>query len=229
MLNIIITAISLIVIVILKFALNVKLKEIFKLKKRSNEELEKISEKFDEDEKICNDILKILDNADVKLKKDEDNKSLYIILNNTILLGKFDQEYMKIQTLAHECIHSSQNKFMLWFNYSFSNLYNIYFFIICILTIFNKINNTYVQTILLIFAGMVQYIVRATLEIDAMTKAPYLSKEYLDTKKEFNENEKDKLYEEYKYITNLGINFTNFRLIAKNILRVAIYQILIII
>lgn len=230
MYNIIVIIICLITILILKISLNVKLKEIINLRKRRNNFLEKVANKFESEEKICKEILYKLGNKEVKIEIDENSdSSLYIVLTNKIILGKFNQQYMKIQTIAHECIHSIQNKFTLWFNYIFSNIFNIYFIILSILSLFNKINNTNIQTIILIFVALIQYIVRESLENEALIKAPIIAKEYIDSKEIFTNQEKEELEKEYNYITKLGTSTMNFILITKNIIKIIIYQIIIII
>lgn len=228
--EIFILVLCLIFIVILKFALNIRFKKIFELKKRSNKALEKMSEKFEDGNKMCTEILNIVGNKSVKIEEDnKSDNSLYIVLTNKIIIGKFKQKYMKIQTIAHECIHSVQNKITLWFNFIFSNIFNVYFFIISILTLFNKINNTLVQTAIITFMAIIQYIVRESLESEAIIKAPTVAKKYIDCKKNFSEKEKEELNKEYQYITELGCKTTNFILILKNILKITIYQIIIII
>ena len=49
--------------------------------------------------------------------------------------------YARIQTIAHECLHSCQDRTLLMFNFIFSNINMIYFFVISILTLFKIINN----------------------------------------------------------------------------------------
>ena len=218
------------IIIILKFALDIKLKEVFELKKRSNKILERMATRFENNNKICKEILNLVGNESVKIEEDsESNNSLYIVLTNKIIIGKFKQEYMKIQTIAHECIHSTQNKITLWFNFIFSNIFNIYFFIISILTLFNKLNNTLAQTAIITFMAIIQYIVRESLESEAIIKAPTIAKEYINSKNNFSKKEKVELNKEYSYITELGNKVTNFILISKNILKIIIYQIIIII
>ena len=218
------------IIIILKFALDIKLKGVFELKKRSNKILERMATRFENNNKICKEILNLVGNESVKIEEDsESNNSLYIVLTNKIIIGKFKQEYMKIQTIAHECIHSTQNKITLWFNFIFSNIFNIYFFIISILTLFNKVNNTLVQTAIITFMAIIQYIVRESLESEAIIEAPTIAKEYINSKNNFSKKEKVELNKEYSYITELGNKVTNFILISKNILKIIIYQIIIII
>lgn len=211
-------------LILLKIFLNINFKEIKKLEVRSSEELEELSKKFPTDEKICKDILNKLDNKDVKIKiEPEYNSCLYTVFNNTITIGKFQQNYIKLQTLAHECIHACQSKRMLWSNFIFSNIYLIYFVLILILAFFNKLPYTNIHTIVLIFLSIIQYIIRFSLENEAMIKAKFIAKEYIEENEMLNKDEENKLLEEYDKINNIGIPFMNYYLISMNIVKVLVY------
>lgn len=222
--EIIIIIICLLSLLLLKLGMNIQLKEILKFKNKENKELDNITSKLPPDEEICQEILtKLGNNSNFTIKKDEQSTDcLYLVFNNSILLGKFRADFIRIQTIAHECIHSIQNKVELWFNYLFSNFYIIYFIVTSILTIFNKINNTNLQMIILLLLGIIQYVVRSHLENEAMIKAPFIAKEYL-IDKGINLENVNKLIEEYNKINNIGVSFTNYYLIAKNILKIIIY------
>lgn len=214
-----------ITLILLKIFLNINFQEIKKLEVRSSEELEELSKKLQEDEKICKDILNKLDNKDVKIKKEpEYNSCLYTVFNNTITIGKFKQDYMKPQTLAHECIHSCQSKRMLWSNFIFTNIYLIYFVIILILAFFNKLPYTNIHTIVLIFLSIIQYIIRFSLENEAMIKAKFIAKEYIEEYKILNIDEENKLLKEYNKINNIGIPFMNYYTICMNIIKIMLFS-----
>lgn len=223
--EIIIIIICLITIILLKIGLNIKFKEIKRLNTRSNEELKKISEKFLENEQICKSILnKLNNNNNVKvLMNQEYNSCLYTVYNNTITIGKFKENYMKIQTIAHECIHACQNKLTLWFNFIISNSYNLYFVIILVLTLFNKIQHTNIYLYILTMLGIIQYIIRNSLENEAMTKAPYLAKEYIEENNIISKKEKEKLLKKYEEVNKIGIPFVNYLLIQKNLIKIIIF------
>ena len=124
MFEIAIILVCVITLILLKIFLNINFKDIKNIEIKSYENLKGLSDKFPEDQKMCKVILNKLQNKDVKVKiEPEYNSCLYTIFNNTITIGKFQQEYMKIQTIAHECIHSCQNKITLWANFIFTNLY----------------------------------------------------------------------------------------------------------
>lgn len=212
-------------LILLKIFLNINFKEIKKLEVRSSEELEELSKKFPTDEKICKDILNKLDNKDIKIEiEPEYNSCLYTVFNNTITIGKFQQNYIKLQTLAHECIHACQTKRMLWSNFIFSNIYLIYFVVILILAFFNKLPYTNIYTIVLIFLSIIQYIIRFSLENEAMIKAKFIAKEYIEENEILNIDEENKLLEEYDKINDIGIPFMNYYLISMNIVKIMLFS-----
>lgn len=224
MFEIMIIILCVITLIILKIFLNINFKEIKSLKIRNSEELEELSKSFPDDEKICKDILNKLNNKDVKIKiEPEYNSCLYTVFNNTITIGKFQQNYIKIQTFAHECIHACQSKRLLWSNFIFSNIYLIYFIVTLILILLNKLPYTIIYTTILIFLGIIQYIIRFSLENEAMIKAKYIAKEYIEENEILNIDEENKLLEEYDKINNLGIPFINYYLIGMNIIKIIIY------
>ena len=224
MFQIVTIIVCVITLFLLNFFLNINFKEIKKMEIRTSEELENLSNKFPTDNQICNDILKKLNNKGVKIKSEPEYTScLYTIFNNTITIGKFQQNYMKLQTIAHECIHACQNKKTLWANFIFTNIYLIYFVVISILTVFKKLPHTNVHMVILIFFSVIQYIIRFSLENEAMIKAKYIAKEYIEEKKILNKDEEEKLLEEYDKINNIGIPFMNYYIISMNIVKIMIY------
>ena len=224
MFEISIIIICIITLLLLKIFLNVNFKNIKNFEVRGSEKLEHISCKYPNDEQICKDILNKLNNKDVIIKiEPEYNSCLYTIFNNAIIIGKFKQNYMKLQTIAHECIHSCQNKITLWANFIFTNIYLIYFVIISILTLFNKIDYTNIYIVILIFFSIIQYIIRFTLENEAMIKARFVAKEYIEEKNILNDDDKEELLKEYDEVNNIGIPFMNYYLISMNIIKVILY------
>lgn len=172
-------------ILILKVGMNIKIEDIKKIKNMAcNPKLTKISKKYPENKQICVEILQILKNGNVKIEETQNKKSqtsLYLVMQNKILIANIKDNFTRIQTIAHECIHSIQNKTLLKFNFIFSNFSNIYFLVICILAIFN-ITTIKILNILLVGLLLVQFIwliVRSFLETDAMIRAEYLSNEYI--------------------------------------------------
>lgn len=213
-----------ITLILLKIFLNIKFGKLKDLNKRKSEELEKIANKFPESNKICEDILNSLENKNVEIKiEPEYGSCLYTVFNNTITIGKFNQDYMKIQTIAHECIHSIQNKTTLWSNFIVTNIYLIYFVVVLILAFFNKLQYSSVHILTLLFLSIIQYIVRNGLEVDAMTRAKYIAKEYIEKKKLLNEDEEEKLLKEYDEVNSIGIPFMSYYLILSDIVKIVFF------
>jgi len=217
-------------LILLKIFLNINFNKIKDLNIRTSENLEELSNKFPSDEIICKDILKQINNDNIKIRIEPEYSScLYTIFNNTITLGKFKQNYMKLQTIAHECIHSCQSKRTLWANFILSNIYLIYFFIICILEVTNNLSYLNIHIIILIFLSVIKYIIRYSLESDAMLKAKFVAKEYIEEYKILDKDEEEKLLKEYEEINNIGIPFMNFNLIFNNIIKIIIFSVIVLV
>ena len=222
------------VIVILKFGLDIKIKDIRKIKElRADEEKNKILKNFPNNYEVCQGILNILDNKNVKIEEEKDEKSttsLYMVMQNKILIGNVKDSFTRIQTIAHECIHSIQSKKLLKFNFIISNINALYFVIVCILALFN-VTNREINNILLIVLTLIQFIffvVRNFLEVDAMTRAEFLAKEYIDKTKLLNERDANKIDSKYKEINKMGIKLYTFTLACQSMIKPIIYCILLI-
>lgn len=229
----IIIGICILTILILKIGMNIKIKDIKKIKNIGNDkELANLSNKFPENKKICEEILQMLENEDVQIEEINGNQtSLYLVMQNKILIGNIKNSFTRIQTIAHECIHSIQNKTLLKFNFIFSNINILYFIVICILTIF-KVTNRKVENVLLIGLFLMQFItfvVRSFLETDAMTRAEFLTKEYIEKAKVVNKENEKILMNKYKDLNKIGIKLYNFVLITQNLFKPIIYCTLLII
>lgn len=229
----IIIILCIVAILILKVGMNIKLKDIKQIKNiGSNEELIKISNKFPENKQICKDILKLLKNEDVTIEVTQDEKSqtsLYLVMQNKILIANIKDTFTRIQTIAHECIHSIQSKTLLKFNFIFSNFNNIYFLIICILALFNIVK---VEVLNILLAGLflvqfIWFIVRSFLETDAMTRAEYVSKEYIEKANTVSKEEANTLVNQYKEINKIGIKLYNFVLACQAVVKIIVYCILV--
>ena len=224
MLSITIMIICAITIVLLKLFLNINFKDIKQFNTRGSTELEKLPIKFPTDEEMCKAILKKFKNEDVPIKiNPEYNSCLYTVINNTITIGKFKQDYMKVQTIAHECIHASQNKRILWSNFIVSNVYLLYFFTITVLSFFNKLPHTQIHLMILIFGSLIQYIIRYHLESEAMLKARYVAEGYLEENKLLEYDEKSILLKEYDEVNQISIPFMHFYMISMNLMKIIIF------
>lgn len=225
MLNLIIAIVLVLILITLKLILKINFKELKKLE--TNEKLNEIINKFPENIEICKSILNKLKNENVKIEEDKESKtSLYIAITNKIVIGNLKNNYARIQTIAHECVHSTQNRNILLFNFVFSNIYLIYYSISIILTILGVFKNSLLQIVILLLLSFVYYIVRSYLETEAMCKAEFIAKEYIEESKTCTKEEKEDLINEYKKINKMGIIAYNYILFLNCIIKVIIYCVL---
>lgn len=212
-------------IILFKFVFKINFKKAKAL--QENKELEKITDKFPKNIEVAKEMLDMLGNNGVKIEEAKDTgTSLYIAITNKISIADMKNNYARLQTIAHECLHSCQDRTMLLFNFIFSNINIIYFFVISILTIFKVINNQMLQVAILMLFTLIQFSVRSLLEIDAMTRAKFLAKEYMEKKSLCTNKEKELLLNEYDKINKVGIPFVVDNLLTSGLIRVLIYTII---
>ena len=208
-----------IVIVILRKLFGFNKKEIEQIAK--NEKLDNIVSKFPDNIEICKDYLKMLKNDKVKIEEDKNaTNSLYIAISNKILIADLKESYTRIQTIAHECLHSIQDRKLLLFNFFYSNIYIIYFLMIGILKF---LPNKMIFLIILIIGGYIYYFIRSYLENDAMIKARFLAKEYIEQKKLISKEEIDEIVKGFDELNNIGIKAINYKLFLNTIIKVIIF------
>ena len=206
---IIIGIISLILLLVLKIIFGYNQKELEKI--ANNDELDEISKKYPENIEICKAYLKKLNNEKVEIEENVGaENSLYIVATNKIMIANIKKSYTRIQTIAHECLHSVQDKKLLWFNFIFSNIYILYFLIICILAIFRVLPYEMMFLVGYLILSSVFLVVRGYLENDAMIKARYLAKEYMEEQKISSKEEIQKIVNEFDKINSIGIKATNY-------------------
>lgn len=224
---IVILIMSIITIIALTILSKFNLKKIKLIKEiGEDKKLNELTNTLPENEQIAKEILAKLKNENVKIKTGgaSSQASLYIVATNTIFIANIKNTFTRVQTIAHECIHSIQDKTLLWFNFIFSNIYILYWIIITILTLFNKIENPNIHAIILVMMSITLFFVRSYIETDAMTKARFLAKEYMESKKEVITKENiETIIENYDKINNIGIKFTNLSLIVEYLVKVIIY------
>ncbi len=223
--NVIYIILLIVTIILFKIIFKINLKKAKYL--QENKELEKTTDKFPDNIEIAKEMLNMLGNKGVKIEEAKDTKtSLYIAITNKISIADMKNNYARIQTIAHECLHSCQDRTLLLFNFIFSNIIIIYFLAITILTILKIINNQILQIAILMLFTLIQFAVRSFLEIDAMTRAKFLAKEYMEKKRLCTEEEKDTLLKEYDKINKVGIPFVVDNLLTNGLIRVLIYTII---
>ena len=205
----------------LKIVLKTNKKEIMKIVE--NERLNDRTQELPDNVVICKEILKKLNTEKVKVEEEEKTNCFYFIATDKIILNKDKKIFTRIQTIAHECVHSIQNKNVLWFNYIFTNLLNLFWLVITILTVVGVIKNYILFVSIMLILAMVFYVIRSYLEIEAMTKAKYIAKEYLE---EHNVKETKEITEEYEKINNIGIKYTCYKLISSKLYLIILYIII---
>lgn len=209
----------------LKFIFDANIKKIKEI--GENKELDELTQKYPENIEICKEYLKKLNNENVKIEEDKNsNTTLYLVMSNKIFIANLKESYTRIQTIAHECLHSIQSKKLLWFNFIFSNIYIIYFLVICVLAIFKVLPCKMLFLSILVILGFVFYAVRSYLETDAMTKARFLAKEYMQEKNISTQQEIDRIVKAYDDLNDVGIKCTNFQLLSNVFLKVIILAII---
>lgn len=223
---------ELIVIVIISIILATVLAVVFKINLKKvkeigmEEKLNKISEKYPSNTEICKDILKKLNNEDVIIEEDEKaTTTLYIAMTNKIFIADTKNSYTRIQTMAHECLHSIQDKRMLTFNFIFSNIYMIYYVAILLLTLFKVLNNSLLYLSIFLLLSMTYYMVRVFLENDAMFKAKYLAKEYMQERDLSSKEEIEELVDGFTRLNDVGIKAVNYQIFLEILIKVTIFSI----
>lgn len=223
----VVIGICIIFLIVLKFAWSIKVSDIKKMKQVGyDKELNEITNKLPENKEICKYILKKLGNESVKIKESEDKEnktSLYIALSDSILIANINDTFTRVQTMAHECLHSIQNRRTLLFNFFYSNIYFLYFLCICILSILRLNELGMLHLFIITILGVIYYAIRSYLEMDAMTKAKPLAKEYIEEQGALTREEQNKVLDNYDMINDIGIKLTNYTLIMNCTIKIIIY------
>lgn len=222
---IIVGVVAVISIVILKYIFEFKMKELKKI--GEDEELDELAKAYPSNKELCKQYLKKLKNETVTIEENEEAEaSLYIAITNKISIGKIQKSYTRIQTIAHECLHSVQNRKLLLFNFIFSNIYLLYFIAIGILLIFKVLPYPMLFLTIFLLLSMVYCLVRVFLENDAMIKAKYLAKEYMEEKKISSPEEIQKLVAGFEKINEKGIKCTNYVFFRQVMIKLVILVVL---
>ena len=213
-----------IVIMLLKYIFNVNIEKVRSL--GNNEFLNKLTDKFPENIEICKKILRLIGNNNVKIEEEKDSKtSMYLVLSNKISIANLKGNYTRIQTIAHECIHSMQDRKILWSNFIISNIYLIYWIVAIVLTICGVYTNIILHGFILLIISFVYYTVKSYLETDAMIKARYLARTYMITEKILKPEEIEEVVGQYDVLNKIGVKMVNYNLIFTSLLRILLYLI----
>ena len=201
--------ISLILLLVLKILFGYSQKTFKGL--AENKELDELAKKYPDNIDICKDYLKKLNNEKVEIEQSEDGEaSLYIAISNKIIIANIKKTFTRIQTIAHECLHSIQDRKLLLFNFIFSNIKLLYFIVVALLAIFKVLPYEMLFVAIFLVLSCVYITVRTYLENDAMIKARFLAKEYMEEKKISSKEEIEKLVNGFDEVNKVGIKCVNY-------------------
>lgn len=225
MMELIIIIVAIIAIITINLMMKINIKKLKEI--ATNTELNEITKKYSSNKEICKTILKKLGNEKVKIEENEESDStLYIAIQDKISIGNTHNSFTRIQTMAHECLHSIQDRKMLIFNFIYSNIYFLYFAIISILVIIKKLPNEMLFSNILLIASFVYYVIRSYLENDAMIKAEYLAKEYMLEQNISSKEEIEKVVKGFKELNKWCIKGTNCSLFVNIMTKVIVFNVL---
>lgn len=206
---IIIGVVTLIAILLLKYVFDYNMKTLKQI--GEDEELDQLAKCYPDNVEMCKEYLNRLGNDGVEIEENKGAEaSLYLAITNKILIANIQKSYTRIQTIAHECLHSVQNRKLLLFNFAFSNFYLFYFIIICALLCFKVLPYKMMFLVIFLLLSMIYCTVRVFLENDAMIKARFLAKEYMEEKKISSPCEIEKLVAGFDKINQVGIKCMNY-------------------
>ena len=221
----IIIILTIILLILLGYIFSINKKKILKLAK--NQELDNISKKYPSNIDMCKKYLEKLDNRNIKIEEDNNKKtSLYIAITNKIVIANINNSFTRIQTIAHECLHSIQDRKILIFNFIFSNIYLLYYLIICILALFDLLQYKTMFLIIFLIIALTRYVVRIYLENDAMIKAKFLAKDYLEEEKISSKEEIEKIIKTFDKLNDLGIKYMHYQFLLEVMIKTLIFSII---
>ena len=223
--ELIIIIISIISIIILNILMSSNIKKMKEI--ATNEKLNKLTEKYPSNIEICKELLEKVDNKNVKIEENVNSETtLYIAISNKILIGNMHNSFTRIQTIAHECLHSVQDRKLLIFNFVFSNIYFLYYIICCILIILKNLPNELLFLNIFLILSFIYYTIRTFLENEAIIKAEYLIKKYLEEKNIKNKIEIKEIVKGFKDLNKEIIKSKNVNLFTKIMTKVVIFNLL---
>lgn len=215
-----------VVLLVLAKVYDINMRKLKQFVEYEEKKFNKLVDGYPSNIEICKYILNKLNNSTVKIEEDKEAKtSMYIALSDKIIIADVKNSYTRIQTIAHECLHSVQKRKMQVFNFIYSNIYLLYFVIVTILAILNKLQDSMLYIAIMILFSYIYYFVRSYLENDAMIKAKYLAKEFMEEVKISSDEEIDKIIKSYEKLNDMGIKTVNYQLMLETLIKVIILAI----
>lgn len=221
--SVIIILVLFICIFALAFVYEINIKKIKQFGLMEEEKLNKITNKYPSNLEVCKELLKKLKNDSVIIEENNNYQNcMYIAISNKIIIADVKNSYTRIQTIAHECLHSVQSRRILLFHFILSNIYLFYFLVVGILGLCNILQNTYLYITIMVILSYILYFVRSYLENDAMIKARYLAQEYLQEKQVASKEEIITILDSYDNLNYIGIKTTNFMIMLETLIKIII-------
>jgi len=171
-----------------------------------DDEISSIVKKIGDNEQVAKEILNYIGNETTEVIKNEDEKiksSFYncntdkITIKNTTDL----EDCSRVVHIAHECIHSIQEKKLLKAHFIFSNIQILYFLGIFIYFFYNRDLELRLSLLLVqVFIFIATFFMKIVLESDATYRGPELACRYLSDKVDknsimkFRKDVEEKLY-----------------------------------
>ena len=197
--------IVLLIMILILFLLSYKsLKDTKKF--ASDELLNEQTENLLSNDEICKEIQEMVESkCEIKLD-DKAKSSAYIFFLNKIILSNTEESrknYTRVMFIAHECVHSVQDKVTHIINFAIVNIKNIFDIVLLVLILLGKGNLELISISLLI--SILSFYYRIILETDAVYRSVIISRKYLEKRNMDNIAEK---YEEIVPKTVQGMYFS---------------------
>lgn len=159
-----------------------------------------------DNEEICKSIQRMV-GSDCKIKLDNDAKSsAYIFFQNKIILSNIKsnkEDYSRVLFIAHECVHSIQNKQTHLINFILANVKNLYDIILLVFLVIGRGSLEMIAISFLI--SFLSFYCRMILETDAVYRSVIFARKYLEN---MNLNNIADKYEEIVPKTVSGMYFS---------------------
>ncbi len=184
----------------------------------TNVSFDKITEALPNNEEICKEIQKQVGH-ECEIQLDSNAKSsAYIFFQDKMILSDTEssrKNYTRVLFIAHECVHSVQDKKTHWINFTLANIKNLYDFILFILLLFGKGSLELIMISFLI--SFLSFYYRIILEADAVYRSVMVSKKYLGKKN------LDSIAEKYEEIIPKTIAGMYFSYISPILIKLAVF------
>jgi hypothetical protein len=163
--------------------------------------------RLDDNIVITKQILGILENDHTKVKQNKDENAKISFYNHdtdTIIMKNNMndmKDFTRVVHIAHECIHTTQDKKFLIINKLFSNIQILYFLFLIIYLFYNKDEKIgLILVTVQILLWFATFFIKVVIESDASYRAANLANKYLEDKidksllEKFNKKVEENIY-----------------------------------